>query len=350
MALIPAKTKRTINLYSIAFPILIIAAVLLIGSNTDLTLKDLDFPGSVLSSKSGKDGDNKDKDDDKEDKDDNSGRGSKDDEDKDDDRDDDKDNDSSGRGGSEDKENESKTRETITNSDGTTTEVRREVKDDEVKVEFRTFDDEGNKIKVEKYESDEDEEKTRVKVYDTDGTKLSDLRLETKDGKRVEFRVKEGETELSRVRYDANDQKLIIRMDETESEGDESSLVIRQKDDSFQITRGGINALVNFPITVDDETGEVFVETPNGNVALKAMPDTILEKALLSDETESIDSLELVGDEDQLRYRLTGTKTENLLGIFQVEIPTQLIYDAETEDFLSSEQSTLTRILDLFSF
>jgi len=344
---LPSQRKRySVNLYSLLLPILVLAALVIAGTTGKIGFKRPQQEKSdVLSSGSGNGGDD-DEDEDNEDEDsdegDSDGNESED-NDSDSDRDDEG-NDSEDENELEDKDDEDETRETITNPDGTTTEIRRETEGDETKVEFRTFDAAGNKIMVEKFESKEGEEKSRVKTYDASGTKLTDLRLETEDGKEIEFRVKEGETELSRVKFDAEDQKLVIRTDD-----EANSLIIKTSGNNFVLTRGGINALSNFPITIDDETGQTFVKTPNGNIELKVMPDSIVERAQLAATIVGDEDLELSSG-DELEYRLAGAKSEKLLGIFQVKIPSQLIYSAETGELLKSEQGFITKVLDLFSF
>lgn len=312
--------------------------------------------------------------DDDKDEDDNSGKGSKDkDDDKDDDRDDDKDDDRDDDKGddrnTEYKEaayEESKTTERIQNEDGTITIKETETEDDgEIKVEIRTYDANGNKIRVEKYESDEGEEKSRVKVYDEFGNKLSDFRLETEDGKELELKLKEGETELSRVRFDLEKQELVVKTGELESQNSDDStneknevednnrIRIRLAGNSFVVTRNGVEALSMFPLTVDDETGDIFVNTPVGLIELNAMPDSIVQRAQLSDDIDDVTSVELgTSDENTtLEYILVGEKREKLLGLFELQIPVELIYDAESGDFLEAgERSFRTKILELFSF
>jgi len=352
------KAKSTsIVFYSLYIPLLIILAVLLAGAG-NFTLEKVMDDGSVLSSGSGSDdddddddsgsGSSNDDDDDDDDDDDNSGSGSSNDDDNDDD-----DNNNSGSGSSS---NETKTRDFIVNDDGTTTETRREEGDDgEIKLEVRTYDADGNKIEVRKYEQDDDGEiKVRYKVYDSFGNKLSDFRLRTEDGKELELRIKEGNTEITRVIFDIEDNELIVK---TGSEGEEDGnrLRIRTEGNNFVLTRSGVDALSRFPISVDADTGEIFVDTPAGEVMLTAMPDTIVEKAVASDDLDDVGEVTLDTAEgspfgEGLEYVVTGTVSGNLFGLFDIQIPSVLIFDAETGDFVSNEQSFISRILNLFSF
>lgn len=256
----------------------------------------------------------------------------------------------------------SESREYIQNEDGTFTEVRREQKDDgEVKVRFTTFDAAGNKIQVEKYESREGEEKSRVKVYDESGEKLSDYRLETKDGKEIDLRLKEGEVVLARVNFDVEKNQLVIKSTSQDDEGnvipgDEKDVIkISAVGENFVINRSGASVLSRFPLSVDDETGVIFVDTPAGDVTLNAMPDTIVEMVRVSDDIDQVSTVELETNEIEtegtnLEYLVTGTKSEKLLGLFNVQIPSKLVYDAETGQFLRNDMGFTTRVLDLFSF
>ncbi len=351
-----------------------------ISSRVTSTISSESAPleGSVLSSGSSKD-DSDDSSDDDEDEDENEDEDEKDDDNGEDSNDDD-DNDSDDESDDEDEEeNEfedevedesdddnkssgsaSKSEVKVQNADGTFSIVKTEEEDGKLKKEIKTYDASGNKIRVEKYESEEGEEKSRVSAYDGLGNKISDIRLETEDGKELELRVKEGETELSRIKFDIEKQELIVRSDdsvfdtnESEDESDENKLRIRLDGNNFLLTRNGANALSKFPLVVDDATGTVFVQTPNGEIRLGVMPDTIIEKAEASDDVDSVSdvALEVDGaDSASLEFKMAGTKSQKLLGVFTLQIPSTVVYDAKTGEFLRNDKTFATKLLDLFSF
>jgi len=243
--------------------------------------------------------------------------------------------------------NELKTRQTITNPDGTTSQIRTEVKNNgEIKTEVRTFNSEGIKISVEKFESQDGKEKSRLRTFDAIGNKLTDFEFETEDGKKLELRVKEGDVELSRVVINQEKHELIVRAE------DESRIRIRTLQNNFVISREGINAISKFPISIDDATGQIYVKTPAGDVQLNAMPDTIVAKAQASDDLDVVNGVRLDTQQDEttnVEYVVTGTKSEKLLGLFSLKIPSRLSFDAKTGGFLKNDQGFVTRILDLFS-
>lgn len=261
--------------------------------------------------------------------------------------------------------NETKSEVRVQNADGTFSIIKTEEEDGELKREIKTYDASGNKIRVEKYESEDGEEKSRVSVYDGLGNKLSDIRFETEDGKELELRVKEGETELSRIKFDSEKQELIVKTNtsvfESANSGDESGeneLRIKLDGDNFLLTRNGVNASSRFPLVVDDATGTVSVQTPNGEIRLGVMPDTIIEKAQALDNVDSVSSVALeagdvssnTSDRTALEFKMTGAKSEKLLGVFALQIPSVVTFDAQTGNFLRNEQTFVTKLLDLFSF
>ena len=275
----------------------------------------------------------------------------------------------------EENENKEKSEEVVQNEDGTVIRIRREIKEGEEKVRIVTYDSFGNKISDEEYKRDEGEEKIRLKTYSGTGDKLSDLRLETKDGKVLELRIKEG-GEDSRLKYDVRKNELLVRVgsgptpsvstDSTDvgeefQIDEENTLRIKVSDPGFNLIKGNANALVKFPLVVDEETGEVFVTTPNGQIRLGIMPDAIVERARAAQNLRDVVQLEVVPgssveesstvlNDTNLEYLVTGAKSERLLGMFSINIPQVLRYDAQNATLLEAKQTIAFKLLDLLSF
>lgn len=252
-----------------------------------------------------------------------------------------------------------KSQEFVKNADGTITEIRREMKSDgKISVRYVTRDANGNKLEDRRgeYDPKEGEEKIRIKTYDQFGNQLSDFEMETKDGKKLEVQVKEGEQDVAHVKYDVDDEELEIRTGNSdfamadEDVGLENKIKIRAAGDQFLITRQGVGVEANFPIIVDNATGKIFVKTPVGDVELKAMPDTIVEKAKAAKSVDVVEDVSLASDDEDVHYVVTGTRFERLLGLFTVNIPSRLRFDAQTGDFVQSQEPFFSRVLDLFSF
>jgi hypothetical protein len=248
---------------------------------------------------------------------------------------------------SEDEGEGTETIETVVNDDGTTSEIKRESSGKENKVEIKTFDAQGTLVGTRKVETKEGgQQEVKVKTYDAFGKALQEMKLKTKEGE-VELKVKKSEGGESKVKYDAEDGVLKIKTADNESGKNE--FTVRARGENFEIERAGVGVLTNFPMTVDEATGQVLVQTPAGEVALKALPDTIVEKAKMDSGLDEVEDVKLNAD-NGVKYVVSGAKSEKLLGVFNLRIPTQLAFDATTGDFVASEQSFVNRVLDLFSF
>lgn len=275
------------------------------------------------------------------------------------------------------KEEDFKTDQRITNTDGTETRIRKEVKDGEEKVRIETFNQAGLKIEDNKFEvkRDEDKEdekevetKIRQKTYTDTGLKLSDFKLETKEGKLLEIKIQEG-TEKSRLKYDPVTGELRIRHQsdddinhenevenelehsvENEIENEDLDTVITAEEDGFEIERNKFKAKANFPITIDEETGNIIVSTSKGQVVLNNMPDAIIEK-ISGNTPAEVEKIELDESEDgALEYNVKASKKQKFLGFLDINIYNDYKLNAQTGDLIESSKSFVDSLLDLVSF
>lgn len=316
----PSKTK-TITFYVLHLPLLLIAlgvlavTALVSSAVTPEPSRDesVEQPlGYVLGDDDDEDEDSgdDDSDDDKreddkededrdndEDEDENEDEDSEEDVDEDDDGEDEDDN---GEEESEDDDgddNKTKTQEKIQNDDGTYSVVKTETEGDKVKVESKTYDTQGNLIKEEKHEG-------------------SDEGFES-------------ETE------DSSGNKLKIRVQDTKA----------------LIKREGVTGLDNFPLYIDETDGSVYVQTPNGEVRLGMMPQSIVEKAESLEDVDSVIDVELESEsDDKVEFKLKTKKAKKLFGVFEVDIPNTVYFDAQDGEQLRSEQTFITKVLDFLSF
>ena len=182
-------------------------------------------------------------------------------------------------------------------------------------------------------------------------SKIPESRIVTEDGKELELRTKEGTSELLSVEVDSGNKEIKVRTNGNDSEN--SKLHISVDGTNFKLVRDGVTAESSFPLTIDDESGQVLVQTPIGDIDLKTMPDTIVSKAVSIDGMSEVVSVSIDDEKletSNLQYVLTGFKSENFLGMFRVKFPTSLVYDVQTGELVSSEQTFTTKAIDLLSF
>ncbi len=297
------------------------------------------------------DDDDKDEDEDKdhnEDEEDEKDEADEDDEkDEDEDEDENEDNDFYG---DEDDEDEIVKRETVKNADGTTTEKITKIDGDETEIKEITYDQNGNIIMIKETETEKDgKTEIEVKTFDIYGNRLGEYELKTKDGKVVKVQVEEDGLGESKVKFDAKNETLIIKTSGAPGNDSSSYLRIKTSGENFILTRSGRQAVSNFPMTVDEATGRVLVRTAAGNIELRILPDTIIQSAQNKGGLDIVQGAEL-SDDKGLKYVISGTKTEKFFGVFTVEIPAVLTYDAQTGSYVRSDQPFFSKVLDLFSF
>ncbi len=315
------KKSKSIVLYVLHLPILLLLLGFL-GISTFISTKASADKGSVLSSGSSNDDDeDEDKDEDKNDDEDSDDNDSDEDEDSDDNDNDNnnKDEDNDEDDNKDEIENEleiedesdddfiastkQKSEEKVQNADGTYSIVKKEIEGDKIKIESKTYNSFGKLVKEEKSESSD--EGIETESEDSDGNKLK-VRVEN--------------------------SKVLIK-----SEG----------------TKG----LTNFPLFLDEADGNVYVQTPKGEVMLGVMPQTILDKIALSDDVATVSEIEIESEENddssedmKLEYKVNAKKSEKLFGVINLELPSVAYYDTQTGDLLRTDKTIITKILDFFSF
>lgn len=254
----------------------------------------------------------------------------------------------------DDEDEEVITRTTVNNPDGTRTEITNKVDGGETRITELTYDQEGNLIMEKKTEQEGAKGEVKTTTYDIYGNKLSQVEMTTLDGQVIKIETDDededgddAEADEVEMKYDARNQRLVI---ESESGESESRLVIAVDGETFTITQAGYRAAADFPMTVDEATGDITIQTSVGPIALTALPGTIVQSAIGAGEISVISGTEIEELDNKIVYTLTGTKFERLLGIFTVEIPVKVEYDGQTGQFIDSSAPFFSGILDLFSF
>jgi len=173
-------------------------------------------------------------------------------------------------------------------------------------------------------------------------------------------------------------------------EDDESEVEVKSLDNAALVIRNKLAAQTHFPLTVNLETNELIVTTPNGQKTVAVLPDQAVNHMLAAgvldqiggkggikwleqqeatpSPTPATDSAEptatpssepdeeeeaavvLAADQDgELVYVISGTKFERLFGFFPVGLRRKAIVSAETGELIRVNQSIFTRLLDLLS-
>jgi hypothetical protein len=127
-----------------------------------------------------------------------------------------------------------------------------------------------------------------------------------------------------------------------------------------RLESGRVGALSHFPISIDPETNQLIITTPAGTKAVTVLPDkavaNMLSKGVLSkivnegSTSAGIANVVRLDEEDgQPVYKVKGKKAHKMFGFIPVETEVEANVSAESGELVSTEESFLSKIVDLVS-
>ena len=215
-------------------------------------------------------------------------------------------------------------KQTIT-QDGKTAEITKEVRDGKVYINIKTYDSNGNLLNS----------KDTVK----------DLKTPTKT--QTQPTVKKTETQPPV-------QKPIEIQPEVPVETTEPIVTPTpgqiQNTNRFQIVGESYTTNSNFPLTVNEETGNIVVETPLKLVELTTTPEAIAQKAVQARTMARVNSVKIESsDNENVNVVLNGSREISILGLVNFELPATAVFNAETGALKNSSLDVVSRITGVFS-
>lgn len=206
---------------------------------------------------------------------------------------------------------------------------------------------EGEKIKTEIEEG-----RTRIDVY-SGGVKV---RYEIRDGRvTVKAETEEGE--------EVEDQEIVKIVDRL----DKTGIKIATDGGKLLVARNQIGALSNFPLQVDLNTNQLIITTPAGTKTVSTLPDQAVQNMLVAGvisrlgpsaiaeaartgQVATVSGIIQLGVRNNIPvYEIPGIRDFRLLGFIPVSVPVTAIVAAEGGELITTEQSLITRIVDLLS-
>lgn len=164
---------------------------------------------------------------------------------------------------------------------------------------------------------------------------------------------------------DVDDAEVNMLKSQLENQLKESGIEIATSSSKLVIGKNRIKAKTNFPISVDPETNQLTVTTPNGQKVVTVLPDqavqNMLSKNILSEvdfesnlerATESAEQseIELENRNDQVVYKVKGRKEHKLIGLFPVKTETTAYVSAESGEVVAKDESLLSKLIGILSF
>lgn len=258
----------------------------------------------------------------------------------------------------------------IKNSTGTSASWTKSIKSKSESVSANGIktktETEGNKQETEIETADGQKIKTKI---EDDGT----TKIEVKDGTvKLEYRIENGQVVLKAENEDGEevefeDEELEELENEVEDElEDDDVRLVATTDNRLALTQNQVAALTDFPLSINVETKELVITTPAGQKTVAVLPQQAVQNLLA---TGIVNKIEVppadVANQDQLGtltgvvkiemrnnevvYRIKGTKTHRLLGLIPVPASTTAFVSADTGTTVATQQSLLTGFIDLLS-
>ncbi|MBI2066163.1 hypothetical protein HYT60_01510, partial [Candidatus Woesebacteria bacterium] len=203
----------------------------------------------------------------------------------------------------------------------------------------------------------EKEGRTRVDIYEG-GRKL---RIETRNGITIVKIENEEQEEIEEVELE-EDEEL-----EVEASGG-ARLEIRTRQNRILLRQGLVSALTDFPVSVDQETGELTITTPAGTRVVTVLPEEAVKNMLAANiidvilrnipeptasptespepEISSTQAIEIEEEDGEVVYVLEGATEERFLGLINVLIPRTVLVSAESGQVLNIRLPLISRILE----
>lgn len=248
-------------------------------------------------------------------------------------------------------------------------------------------------------EQKKEEQKTKTESVSPTGVKYktqtegkkSETEVETSDGQKIKTKVEDnGKTKVEieqgslKIKYVVENGQIKLKAEneqgeEVELEDDELDEVENEIEDGLEedgiriatgsgkpvFTKNNIAALTDFPLSVDVGTNQLIVTTPAGQKVVTILPDQAVANLLLTkviNRVEQSTDASLVNElgtldgivkleirNNEVVYKVKGTKTHKIFGMFPVNTATTAFVSAETGQSVAQEQSVLSNIIDVLS-
>ncbi|MBI3109792.1 hypothetical protein HYZ06_02005 [Candidatus Daviesbacteria bacterium] len=205
--------------------------------------------------------------------------------------------------------------------------------------------------------------------------------IETKtEPEKQKTEVKDGRTRIDvysggvKVRYEIRDGRTIIKAETEEGAGvpeqelfkivdrvDKSGIKIATAGGELLVARNNVGALSNFPLQIDLNTNQLIITTPAGQKVVTVLPDQAVQNMLAanvisrlisttSGQLTSVSDVVTLGLQNNVPvYEIPGIRDFKLLGFIPVSQPVTVIVSTETGELVETQESLMTKIIDLLS-
>lgn len=243
--------------------------------------------------------------------------------------------------------------------------------------------------------------KTKTESVSTGGVKIKkegegrkqETEIQTADGQKIKTKIEDdGTTKIEiengslKLKYRTENGKVILKaenesgkeveLDKDQLEELENAVKDELEDDDLKlvpttnnrlaVAHNQVAVVTDFPLSINVETKELIVTTPSGQKVVTVLPEQAVENLLATNiintvETSPTDSftqgqlgalsgvVKLEIRNDEVIYKVNGTKTYRMLGFIPVTTPVTALVSAENGTTVAKQQSLLANVIDLLS-
>jgi hypothetical protein len=124
----------------------------------------------------------------------------------------------------------------------------------------------------------------------------------------------------------------------------------KNQDGSSNISSNGTKARTLFVISINDQTGEMFISTPSGDKTIKILPDQVMSLIQKSGVQNQVDNIELKDNPtvSEPVFDVKGQKIGKIFGFIPFSAPVETQVGAQTGKIISTKQSFFTQLFSQF--
>lgn len=169
---------------------------------------------------------------------------------------------------------------------------------------------------------------------------------------KVSLYPKDGHVEMNITNKSGN-HNLSVSQDDTLLEIEErpatKKITIAYQNGLFVLSQNDFRALTQYPLTVDAKSAKLSVETETGQQFVGVLPVEAIDSAFRSGLIDRVadNNIVLIEDENQLTYKVTGTKIIDILSLYNYEIPVEAYVSASNGTILKINSETWYRFLNI---
>lgn len=233
-------------------------------------------------------------------------------------------------------------------------------------------------------DDDSDPEGVKIETKTSEEKQKTEIRFG--EGEKIKTKIEEGRTRIDvysggvKVRYEIRDGRVTIKAETEEGTGvpeqelfkitdrlDKTGIKVATVGGELLLARNQIGALSNFPLQLDLNTNQLIASTSAGTKILTILPDQAVQNMLAANAISRLGPqaivqaartgqiatvsgiIQLAVKNNVPVYEIPGMRDFRLLGFIPVSRPVTAVVSAETGQLLGTEQSLLTRVIDLLS-